>query len=58
MMFTIKMIESLLPFKKVARDADLLNWARNEYKFDSEYAYNFMKKNGTAPDMALAMSND
>ncbi len=36
-------------FKTRSIDKDLQNWAKIEYKQDSEFAYNYMISNGTAP---------
>lgn len=38
-------------FRNKKVDRDLQNWARIEYKKDSEFAYHHMVTFGTAPDI-------
>lgn len=40
-------------FKNNKVDRDLLNWARIEYKHDSDFAYHHMVKHGRAPDVGV-----
>ncbi len=37
-------------FKRGKTNTELQNWARIEYKSDSDFAYNYMIAHGTAPN--------
>ena len=54
-MFTMNFFDSFtkLLSTRTARDCDLRSWAATEYKFDTDYAYNVMKKTGKAPEVGV-----
>lgn len=52
-MLTTKFFESFVKtfigVKSSPSDADLMAWARTEYKHDAQWAFNYMKRSGGVP---------
>ncbi len=53
-MLTLKLFDALVgsPNTRI-KDNELRTWARIEYKYDAEYAYNYMIEKGTAPNLGV-----
>ncbi len=55
-MFTLKLFEGWTKnMARASRDKDLENWARIEYKKDSEYAYNYIREYGVSPSVGVTI---